>query len=230
MPEETCPDTDPGVRVISPGEDDARTIARAMASPRAGAIIRCFQGRELSASGIAAALDIPIPTVMYHLDALVEAGLVEIARTRYSVKGKEIKMYRQSDQVFIVAPRQSDIREILLRYTSLFGVTILGAAVITLLARIGKTGTRDEHIAIIPPSLEKGMASGEAVDQVAVYSRVLTEPAGPEGEIWSAAPSPVLGPENGLIPDLALGILIGGCLVIAALIGMDLLARRKKQK
>ncbi|MDD1728031.1 MAG: helix-turn-helix domain-containing protein, partial [Methanospirillum sp.] len=133
MLEDTGRSIHSGVRVLTPDDNEARVIAKAMASSTAGDILRSFQGREMTASDLATGLKIPIPTLLYHLDSLLEAGLIEVSRIRYSVKGREVKVYRQSDRIVIVAPRHADLKALLLKYASLFGITILGAGVVSLL-------------------------------------------------------------------------------------------------
>jgi len=224
MPEKSEDLRESGVRVLTPDEDDARAVAKAMASSTAGGILRSFQGQELTASDIAHALNQPIPTIMYHLEALLEAGLIEVSRIRYSVKGREVKVYRQSDQVLIVAPRQADLRAALLKYASLFGITLFGAGVAALLSQIGSTEV-----------LETGRALGEMKEK-AVMAAVANSPAEVISDkvsggysLISTAQSPPINPELWGIPDLAVGIIIGGCLVIGLLICFDLVSRKRNR-
>ena len=50
------------------------------------------------------------------------------------MKGREIKYYALTNQLLIVAPRQANVRSLLLKYASLFGVVIFGALAITLVS------------------------------------------------------------------------------------------------
>lgn len=43
-------------------------------------------------------------TVKYHVENLLDAGLISVAETRYSVKGREVKLYSLTNQLLIVAP------------------------------------------------------------------------------------------------------------------------------
>ncbi|MFH0968362.1 MAG: helix-turn-helix domain-containing protein [Methanobacteriota archaeon] len=214
----------PGVRVLTPDEDDARAVARAMASSTAGGIIRSFQGQELTASDIANLLNLPISTIMYHLETLVEVGFIEVSRIRYSVKGREVKVYRQSDQVLIVAPRQDDIRAALLKYASLFGITICGAAVAALLSQMKYSEI-----------LEAGRTLGEMKEKAVMAAvanspaEVVSDTASGGSSLISIAPSPTINPELWGISDLVVGILIGGCLVIGLLVCFDLVSRKRNR-
>ena len=224
MPDQSVPDSPAGVRVMTPDEEEARNMARAMASSTAGGILRIFQGRELTASDIGDALNIPIPTVMYHLDALLEVGLIEVSRIRYSVKGREVKVYRQSDKVFIVAPRQADIREALLKYASLFGLTILTAGISSILSGIWDSDVTFSEIGLHRAVKEKSMFAAVANSP----AEALTDQAVGGNTLFVTPPTFELF--GFCVPDIAIGIIIGGSLIIGALIFLDIAAWRKKGK
>ena len=221
MPEKQEGERDSGVRVLTPDGEDARTIAKAMASSTAGGILRCFQGRELTASEIASALDLPIPTIMYHLDALLDAGLIEISRIRYSVKGREVKIYRQSDEILIVASGQADLRAVLLKYASLFGITLFGAGVAVFLSPMGSPVIPQAGGALREMTEKSGMISGAPPPAEVVSDAISAGYA-----LLPASPAPPVQEVVG-IPEIAIGILIGGCLVICLLLCLDLIARKR---
>lgn len=215
-------DTPPvsGIRVLTPDEDEARAVARAMASSTAGGILRSFQGREMTASDIATALDLPIPTIMYHLDALIEAGLIEVSRIKYSVKGREVRVYRQSEQVFIVAPPQADIRAALLKYASLFGFTIFAAGLVAFLTQNLTHNSLQMGGGLGQEVAEKSLMAAPVMDRASetVQNTLLMN----SGYVPTASPSLTL-PINEMtgFSWLSAGILIGGSLVIALLIVIE---------
>ncbi len=161
---------------------------------------------------------------MYHLEALVEAGLIEVSRIRYSVKGREVKVYRQSDQVLIVAPRQADLRAALLKYASLFGITLFGAGLAGLFSQIGSTE-------VLETGQILGAMKGRAMMAAVANSpaELVSDKASVGYSLISTAPSPSLISEIWGIPDFAVGILIGGCLVIGLLICFDLVSRKRNR-
>ncbi len=224
MPEDTGKNTNSGVRVLTPDDDEARIIAKAMSSSTAGEILRSFQGREMTASDLATCLKIPIPTLLYHLDSLLEAGLIEISRIRYSVKGREVKVYKQSDRVVIVAPRHADLKALLLKYASLFGITILGAGVVSL---------------FLPLPLPEFMGSGLPLQETKgtrVFSVVANKPVESLADYTSSLPAnphiPAPAPNIPLtifpgISDVVVGMLIGGVLIIVVLLFFELISRRR---
>lgn len=212
---------------MTPDGDDTRIIARAMASSTAGGILRSFQGKEMTASDIASALNIPIPTIMYHLDALLEAGLIEVSRIRYSVKGREVKVYRQSDKVFIVAPCQANLRETLLKYASLFGVTILVAGIAALFSPLHPAGSLSAFPGLREMK-ETGVFTAVANNPAEIVSDSAQALGGNAQLPLSSAPCPVTVLSG--IPDIATGILIGGSLIIGVLMVIELVSAQRKKR
>ena len=92
-----------GVVVIQPGDERAQRIARAMASQTANAIIQAFGSGPLTSSEVARSMAIPITTATYHIDNLLNAGLIAVMETRWSEKGREVKVYGLANQVVIIA-------------------------------------------------------------------------------------------------------------------------------
>ena len=86
-------------------------------------------------SDIASRMGLSTNAAKYHVENLKNAGLIEIANTRYSVKGKKMKVYRLKNQVFIVAPNMTSgpaLRAVLLKYATLCGIFIVAFGVILL--------------------------------------------------------------------------------------------------
>ena len=115
------------VVVIQPGDERAQKIARAMASQTANAVIQTFGGGPLTSSEVARAMDIPITTATYHIENLLDAGLLEVMETRWSEKGREVKVYGLTNQVLIIAPPVSDLGSVLKKYATLFGIVVLAS-------------------------------------------------------------------------------------------------------
>jgi DNA-binding transcriptional ArsR family regulator len=115
------------VIVLEPGDERAQKIGKAIASPTANEILHLLAEGPKTASELTELQHIPMGTLKYHIENLLEAGLIEITETRYSVKGREVKVYALRDQLLIVAPKVASIRSILLKYTSLFAIVIVAS-------------------------------------------------------------------------------------------------------
>jgi len=114
------------VVVLEPGDERAQKIAKAMASQTANDILAILSSGTRSLSDITDQLNIPLTTVKYHVENLLDAGLIAVSETRYSIKGREVKMYALTDRLLIVAPKRTNIRDLLIRYSSLFAIVVAG--------------------------------------------------------------------------------------------------------
>jgi DNA-binding transcriptional ArsR family regulator len=115
------------VIVLEPGDERAQKIGKALGSPTANEILHILADGPKTASDLTELLNIPMGTLKYHIENLLEAGLIEISETRYSVKGREVKVYALRDQLLIVAPKVTSLRSILLKYASLFVIVIVAS-------------------------------------------------------------------------------------------------------
>ncbi|MCK9581362.1 MAG: helix-turn-helix domain-containing protein [Methanoregula sp.] len=122
------------ILVLEPGDERAQKIARAMSSQTANDILQQLADGPTSLTDIAERLAQPMNTVKYHVENLLEAGLISVAETKYSVKGREVKLYSLTNQLLIVAPRQSPIRSLILKYASLFCILALCTVLISALS------------------------------------------------------------------------------------------------
>ena len=147
------------VIILEPGDERAQKIAKAISSQTASDILNQIQEEPSTASDIAGRLQLPLTTVQYHLENLVAAEMLDVVEKRWSKKGREIKVYGLRNQVVIVAPRGEDLRSLLLRYASLFGIVLFaGLVMAVILSMLG-------GIAPPSPALEK---SGSGVEDMRV--------------------------------------------------------------
>ena len=118
---------------LEPGDERAQKIAKAMGSQTASDILQLLSEGPKSLSDITEKLNLPMNTAKYHVENLLDAGLIGVETTKYSVKGREVKIYTLTNQLLVVAPRQADARSLLLKYASLFGIVALGTILISAL-------------------------------------------------------------------------------------------------
>ena len=183
------------VIVLEPGGEKAQKVAKAMASRTACDILRLIGEGQKTSTEISEHLSIPMNTAKYHIGNLLDAGLISVAATKYSVKGREVKVYSLTNQLLIVAPSQSNVRSILLKYASLFGIVAFGTFVLTILSPIFASSPRAAvglNAAPPAPSHEAGAALAKAASDVMV-----------------SAPSPLF--------DSTVAFFLGGTLVILVL-------------
>jgi hypothetical protein len=82
----------------------------------------------MSTSKVAEKLGIPLTTAQYNIEKLMESCLVKIAKTKYSEKGREVKLYEAMNRAIIILPGKSGtsaVLDALRRYIILLPVAIL---------------------------------------------------------------------------------------------------------
>ena len=119
------------VVVLEQGSVPAQKIAKAMASPTAGDLFNTLSDGPLTATALAERTGFPLTTVKYHLNNLLDADLIEVVDSRWSEKGREMKIYGVKDQVVVLAPRKRpDVRQIVERYGVIAGAVAVGCGVV----------------------------------------------------------------------------------------------------
>jgi DNA-binding transcriptional ArsR family regulator len=202
------------VVVLEPGDERAQKIARAMASQTAGDILRILGEGPKSLTGITERLEVPLTTAKYHVENLLEAGLLSVSETKYSVKGREVKLYSLTNQLVIVAPRQSNVRAILLKYASLFCMVIFGTL----------------GLAFLLPLLAMGGNGPGNMAEAAVLAA--PAPAPGRDQAWDGAAKAAyetVVPQAAPFPETALAFFIGGSLVILVLLVYEFMLIKKEK-
>jgi DNA-binding transcriptional ArsR family regulator len=225
------------VVVLEPGDERAQKIAKAMGSQTASDILQLLSDGQKSLTDITERLAIPMTTVKYHVENLLDAGLISVAETKYSVKGREVKLYSLTNQLLIVAPRQSNVRSLLLKYASLFGIVAFGSVIIAIMSSLfGSESVMRSSLNAVPRmavqedggSYAKAVADGYAAnatmppDVMATGSHEISAAAAanfspcPEAfcQIAPQAVPPMFPP----MPDSALAFFLGGIMVIFVLL------------
>jgi DNA-binding transcriptional ArsR family regulator len=102
--------SDGDVRVCWLDDDNAETLINSLSSETARSILTALYEQHSTASELADEVDTSVQNVRHHLDNLQDAGLAEVAGTRYSVKGREMDVYAPSDDQLVVAVGREDDR------------------------------------------------------------------------------------------------------------------------
>jgi DNA-binding transcriptional ArsR family regulator len=245
------------VVLLEPGDERAQKIAKAMASQTASDILQLLAESPRSLTGITERLSIPLTTAKYHIENLLDAGLILVADTKYSVKGREIKIYSLTNQLLIVAPRQSNVRSLLLKYASLFGIVVFGSLVIAVLSPIlgqgimtgsglngaprmaaqdyGITPAKEAFGGVLPnATVTPDMMVTGSKGVVEMAAANLTHAPSPLATLASTpplTPVPILtdtgASATAAIPEIALAFFLGGVMVIIVLVFYEFYVRKK---
>lgn len=191
------------VLVLEPGDARAQKIAKAIGSPTAGDILQLLEESPKSLTDITERLAIPMNTAKYHIENLLDAGVISVADTKYSVKGREVKIYSLTNQLLIVAPRRSDIRSLLLKYASLFGIVAVSTLTISSILPLLSTRSMNAEMFTTQapaPAVDTATGAGREAGTLAVKAS------------YDAMAVPATA------PDPALAFFLGGLLVIFVLL------------
>jgi len=127
-------DRDADPRVIGVDGDDADAVLSALSSDTAREILSALHERPGPASDVAERVDSSLQNTQYHLNRLREAGVVEVADTVYSEKGREMDVYAPADgPLVLVAGDESEtagVRATLRRLLGGVGAVGLGALLV----------------------------------------------------------------------------------------------------
>jgi predicted transcriptional regulator len=91
--------------LILPLGEESKIITQTIANDTARHILELLAETPMSTSNIAKKLDIPLTTAQYNIEKLMEAGLVVIEKTKYSEKGREVKMYAPAKRMIVLVPK-----------------------------------------------------------------------------------------------------------------------------
>jgi predicted transcriptional regulator len=114
---------------LEPGQEKAQKFIRVISNQNACDVLQLLrESGPLRLSDISEKLGGSLNATKYHIENLMDAGLVEISNTRYSVKGRKVKIYQMKNQIFIVAPTISEKKQIIsavLKYGGVLGVYLV---------------------------------------------------------------------------------------------------------
>jgi predicted transcriptional regulator len=111
----------------------SKAITQTVSNDTAMEIMELLADGPLATSKVAEKLGIPLTTAQYNIEKLMEAGLVKVARTKYSEKGREVKLYEAMNRAIVILPGKSGtgaVMEALRRYIILLPVAIVCAAAV----------------------------------------------------------------------------------------------------
>ncbi|MCD1294605.1 ArsR family transcriptional regulator [Methanocella sp. CWC-04] len=93
--------------LVVPLGSESKNITQIISNDTARSILELLAESPMSTSAIAKKLDIPLTTAQYNVEKLIEAGLVKIERTKYSEKGREVKLYSAAKRYIVLVPEKT---------------------------------------------------------------------------------------------------------------------------
>ena len=163
-------DDEGGPRLLWLDDEEVEPLIGSLSSDTARSLLTALHEEPRTASELAEAVDTSLQNVRHHLSNLQEAELVEVAETRYSVKGREMKVYAPVDDSLVVCvgneSERSGMLDSLRRYVGAAAAVLAGSLLVHATVNVGgggidgPTGPRvadsvgsDALLGTVPPAL-----------------------------------------------------------------------------
>lgn len=90
-------------------DEKSKKLGEVISNPSCKKIVNLLADKELSESDIAKELGMPLNTVEYNLNNLMESGLIEKAKHWWSVKGRRIETYKVANKLIVISPKKNNV-------------------------------------------------------------------------------------------------------------------------
>lgn len=99
---------DADVMIIPLSNGMLKRVARALSNETTVTVLQKLVEESMSATELSESLKIPLTTVKYSIDALLEAELIKVDHVRFSRKRRDIKYYAPVKRALIFAPEKTE--------------------------------------------------------------------------------------------------------------------------
>jgi DNA-binding transcriptional ArsR family regulator len=105
-PQDLCfPMADKKFLMLSLEEKETKKVANVISNESCRKILDYLATKESTASELSEKLSIPLSTITYNIQQLVDTGLVSADEFHYSQKGKEVLHYKLANKYIIITPK-----------------------------------------------------------------------------------------------------------------------------
>lgn len=113
------------ILILSLSDKRLKKVTQVLSNETAVKIVEKLLERSMSSTELAEALDMPLTTVKYNLDALVEAELIKVKYSGFSKKGREVKYYAPVRRVLVLMPEKKESEVIAFLKKTFIAILIL---------------------------------------------------------------------------------------------------------
>jgi len=176
--------------LVLPVNGDSRKITQILSNETSLKILELLGKKSMSATNIAEELKLPLTTVKYNLDSLVESDLIKVKQIKWSQKGRQVKIYESVEKLIVLVPSRStmdklSIINLLQKYIGVIGAAVFAAAGIEYLSAY----LRAKKIIDATAPLRMGMTGpvNETYPEATIMETVETENLSPEADSYNSA-------------------------------------------
>lgn len=91
--------------------EDSRKLVQTLSNANSIKILQLLETRGMSAGELAEELGLGLNTLKYNLDSLLEVDLIRISGTKWSQRGRKIKIYEPVEKIIILVPGRKNANE-----------------------------------------------------------------------------------------------------------------------
>jgi DNA-binding transcriptional ArsR family regulator len=119
--------------LVLPVNGESRKITQILSNETSLKILELLGKKSMSATSIAEELKLPLTTVKYNLDSLIESDLIKVKQIKWSQKGRQVKIYESVEKLIVLVPSKSSIDKLsiinlLQKYIWVIGAAFFAAA------------------------------------------------------------------------------------------------------
>jgi predicted transcriptional regulator len=197
--------------LLSLEDKKTKKIANVVSNESCRKILDFLSQKEATESELAEKLQIPISTVHYNLQQLMETGLINTEEFHYSKKGKEVLHYKLANKYIIIAPKSTyGIKEKLKSILPVGLIAVGAAGLIQLFSGYFNKSTlfAGQNLMVAKSTvMEKAVIGAQDAASASIAVEKAVVEAAPEA-VQQAAP--IMADKVYLIPqNIALWFLIG---------------------
>lgn len=93
--------------LLSMEDEKIKKISNVISNESCRKILDYLSNKDATESELAEKLNLPMSTVHYNLQQLMETGLISAEEFHYSTRGKEVSHYRLANKYIIIAPKKT---------------------------------------------------------------------------------------------------------------------------
>ena len=124
--------------LVLPLGKESKKITQVITNDTARQIMELLAEDSMSASDIATQLGVPLTTIKYNLENLVDVGLIKIERIKYSEKGRQVKVYAPIRKLIVLVPEKTDsntIMDVLKKYLGVVFAAVFASGLVEMITR-----------------------------------------------------------------------------------------------
>ncbi|WP_262181262.1 ArsR/SmtB family transcription factor [Haloarcula laminariae] len=141
------------IQVLGVGDDGSADVFEALSSDTSRRILTAIYDEPAPPSVLADRLDMSLQNVSYHLDNLEDVGVIQVAGTRYSEKGKEMNVYAPADDPVVMfvgtEERKTGFRDLLKRLVGATGLLFVISTLLFAFQAFGQPGGASDDLTLL---------------------------------------------------------------------------------